>query len=154
MSMCVRACAYCICTLPGILFVYDILSTTTHVCWATPSYISHAHRARASCARGIRTYDGVLSVASKRQPSIQSSPFYIRQWGNPITVQRSLHGMGNMTPRIIWNLYAWKYIPIYNQHKIYKFSFLPRTIIDGNTLSPHSVDSPSIDTFRARITNK
>ena len=25
-------------------------------------------------------------------------------------------------------------------------------IIDWNSLSPHSVDSPSIDTFRARIT--
>ena len=35
---------------------------------------------------------------------------------------------------------------------IYKFSFLLRTIIDWNSLSPHSVDSPSIDTFRARIT--
>ena len=27
-----------------------------------------------------------------------------------------------------------------------------RTIIDWNTLSPHSVNSPSIDSFRARIT--
>ena len=42
--------------------------------------------------------------------------------------------------------------PIYSQHNIYKFSFLPRTIIDWNILSPHSVDSASIDTFRARIT--
>ena len=42
--------------------------------------------------------------------------------------------------------------PIYSQHNIYKFSFLSRTIIDWNSLSPHSVDSPSIDTFRARIT--
>ena len=56
------------------------------------------------------------------------------------------------TKRVTRGFHAWKYIPIYNQHIIYKFSFLPRTIIDWNTLSPHSVDSPSIDTFRARIT--
>ena len=54
--------------------------------------------------------------------------------------------------RVMRGFHAWKYIPIYSQHNIYKFSFLPRTIIDWNTLSPHSVDSPSIDTFRARIT--
>ena len=42
--------------------------------------------------------------------------------------------------------------PCTPRHNIYKFSFLPRTIIDWNSLSPHSVDSPSIDTFRARIT--
>ena len=49
--------------------------------------------------------------------------------------------------------HAWKYIPIYSHHNIYKFSFLLRTIIDWNSLSPHSVDSPSIDTFRARNQN-
>ena len=56
------------------------------------------------------------------------------------------------TKRVTRGFHAWKYIPIYSQHNIYKFSFLPRTIIDWNILSPHSVDSPSIDTFRARIT--
>ena len=56
------------------------------------------------------------------------------------------------TKRVTRGFHAWKYIPIYSQHNIYKFSFLPRTIIDWNSLSPHSVDSPSIDTFRARIT--
>ena len=56
------------------------------------------------------------------------------------------------TKRVTRGFHAWKYIPIYSQHNIYKFSFLPRTIIDWNTLSPYSVDSPSIDTFRARIT--
>ena len=56
------------------------------------------------------------------------------------------------TKRVTREFHAWKYIPIYSQHNIYKFSFLPRTIIDWNTLSPHPVDSPSIDTFRARIT--
>ena len=54
--------------------------------------------------------------------------------------------------RVTRGFHAWKYIPIYSHHNIYKFSFLPRTIIDWNSLSPHSVDSPSIDTFRARIT--
>ena len=54
--------------------------------------------------------------------------------------------------RVTRGFHAWKYIPIYSQHNIYKFAFLPRTIIDWNSLSPHSVDSPSIDTFRARIT--
>ena len=54
--------------------------------------------------------------------------------------------------RVTRGFHDWKYIPIYSQHNIYKFSFLPRTIIDWNILSPHSVDSPSIDTFRARIT--
>ena len=58
----------------------------------------------------------------------------------------------NPSKRVTRGFHAWKYIPIYSQHNIYKFSFLPRTIIDWNTLSPHSVDSPSIDTFRARIT--
>ena len=56
------------------------------------------------------------------------------------------------TKRVTRGFHAWKYIPIYSQHNIYKFSFLPRTIIDWNILSPHSVDSPSIDIFRARIT--
>ena len=56
------------------------------------------------------------------------------------------------TKRVTGGFHAWKYIPIYSQHNTYKFSFLPRTIIDWNTLSPHSVDSLSIDTFRARIT--
>ena len=56
------------------------------------------------------------------------------------------------TKQVTRGFHAWKYIPIYSQHNIYKFSFLPRTIIDWNILSPHSVDSPSIDTFRARIT--
>ena len=54
--------------------------------------------------------------------------------------------------RVTRGFHAWKYIPIYSHHNIYKFSFLPRTIIDWNSLSPHAVDSPSIDTFRARIT--
>ena len=54
--------------------------------------------------------------------------------------------------RVTRGFHAWKHIPIYSQHNTYKFSFLPRTIIDWNILSPHSVNSPSIDTFRARIT--
>ena len=54
--------------------------------------------------------------------------------------------------RVTRGFHTWKYIPIYSHHNIYKFSFLPRTIIDWNSLSPHAVDSPSIDTFRARIT--
>ena len=54
--------------------------------------------------------------------------------------------------RVTRGFHAWKYIPIYSQHNTYKFSFLPRTIIDCNILSPHSVNSPSIDIFRARIT--
>ena len=54
--------------------------------------------------------------------------------------------------RVMRGFHAWKYIPIYSQHNFYKFSFLSRTIIDWNILSPHSVDSPSIDTFRARMT--
>ena len=57
-----------------------------------------------------------------------------------------------ISKRVTRGFHAWKYIPIYSHHNIYKFSFLPRTIIDWNSLSPHSVDSPSIDTFRARIT--
>ena len=52
--------------------------------------------------------------------------------------------------RVTRGFHAWKYIPIYSHHNIYKFSFLPRTIIDWNSLSPHSVDSPSIDPFRAK----
>ena len=43
--------------------------------------------------------------------------------------------------RVTRGFHAWKYIPIYSHHNIYKFSFLPRTIIDWNSLSPHSVDS-------------
>ena len=107
-----------------------------------PTLIGRARHARVRAYRAWDTYDGVLSVASKRQPSIQSSPFYIRQWGNPITVQRSLHGMGNMTPRIIWNLYAWKYIPIYNQHSFHssyyclQYALHMRSIID--ILTPHN----------------
>ena len=57
-----------------------------------------------------------------------------------------------ISKRVTRGFHAWKYIPIYSHHNMYKFSFLPRTIIDWNSLSPHSVDNPSIDTFRARIT--
>ena len=32
------------------------------------------------------------------------------------------------TKRVTRGFHAWKYIPIYSQHNIYKFSFLPRTI--------------------------
>ena len=56
------------------------------------------------------------------------------------------------TKRVTCGFHAWKYTPIYSQHNIHKFSFLTRTIIDWNILSSHSVDSSSIDTFRARIT--
>ena len=57
------------------------------------------------------------------------------------------------TKRVTRVFHAWTYIPNYSQHYTYTFSFLPRTIIDWNMLSHHSVNSPSIDTFRARITN-
>ena len=60
------------------------------------------------------------------------------------------------TKQVTRGFHAWKYIPIYSQHNIYKFSFLPRTIIGWNIRSPlpHSVDSRSINTFWARITKK
>ena len=35
------------------------------------------------------------------------------------------------TKRVTRGFHAWKYIPIYSQHNIYKFSFLPCTIIDS-----------------------
>ena len=58
------------------------------------------------------------------------------------------------TKRVTRGFHAWKYIPIYSQHNIYTFSFIPRTIIDWNTLSPHSVDSPSIDTLGSRVMSR
>ena len=42
--------------------------------------------------------------------------------------------------RLTREFHAWKYVPIYSQHNIYKFSFIPRTIIDWNRpYHPHSV---------------
>ena len=35
------------------------------------------------------------------------------------------------TKRVTRGFHAWKYIPIYSQHNIYKFSFLPRTIFNN-----------------------
>ena len=40
------------------------------------------------------------------------------------------------TKRVTRGFHAWKYIPIYSQHNIYKFSFLPRTIIDEQSITP------------------
>ena len=44
--------------------------------------------------------------------------------------------------RVTRGFHAWKYIPIYSHHNIYKFSFLPRTIIDWNSLSPPQLTAP------------
>ena len=46
------------------------------------------------------------------------------------------------TKRVTRGFHAWKYIPIYSLHNIYKFSFLPRTIIDWNSLSPPQLTAP------------
>ena len=51
------------------------------------------------------------------------------------------------TKRVTRRFHAWKYIPIYSQHNIYKFSFLPRTIIDWNSLSPTQLTAPVSSLF-------
>ena len=46
------------------------------------------------------------------------------------------------TKRMTRGFHAWKYVPIYSQHNTYKFSFLPRTIIDWSIYHPTQLTAP------------
>ena len=47
--------------------------------------------------------------------------------------------------------HPWKYTPILPHADVYKYSFLPRTIIAWNALPPNVVACPSLDSFRVGL---
>ena len=84
MSMCVRACAYCICT--KLYYLSTIFCQQQHMFGGRrhltypaclPTLIGRARYARVRAYRAWDTYDGVLSAASTRHPSIQSIFIYV-----------------------------------------------------------------------------
>ena len=74
-----------------------------------------AHHAHVRAYRAWDTYDGVLSAASKRQPSV-SSPFYIRQWKLSLQFSTERNLYSNLAATIgrlrkhtkqVWRLTRW-----------------------------------------------
>ena len=54
-------------------------------------------------------------------------------------------------PQCTRGSHAWKYAPILPHNDVYKFSFVPRTIIAWNALPPDVVACPSLNTFRVAL---
>ncbi len=59
----------------------------------------------------------------------------------------------HLTPntRITRGSHPWRYTPISPHNDVYKYSFLPRTVIAWNSLPPDLVSRPSLDSFRAGL---